>query len=193
MTGTGRLTVINSVFEGLDSLAQTTTVIDTTPEQDPVQYVRQQFLSTLGRQPDPAAHFYWSDVLIKCGDNTDCLNQQRSALSEYLTKIRKRIFQSRALSIDENGNPLSGAAINLTGSQSVVTLTDSQGNVSIFAFAHERQLHCCSRQAALQLYNEQSNFCTSSRQRNCCFQRPFEPSLDRRPDHKGRRHVALAE
>ena len=30
--------------------------------------------------------------------------------------------------MDENGVPLSGATISLTGSQSVVTLTDEQGN-----------------------------------------------------------------
>jgi Carboxypeptidase regulatory-like domain/Pectate lyase superfamily protein len=130
--GTGRLTVINSVYGGLDSLAQTTTEINTTPEHDPVQYVRRQFLSVLGKQPDPAAHFYWSDVLIKCGDNDDCLNQQRSALSEYLNKNPQPNFSITGTVVDENGDPLSVATISLTGSQSAVVLTDLQGN---FRFA----------------------------------------------------------
>lgn len=65
--------MINSEFEGLDSLAHTTTVLKTSPENDPVQYVRQQFLSILGKQPEPSAHFYWSDLLIKCGSNDECL------------------------------------------------------------------------------------------------------------------------
>src|SRR6185312_3846801 len=59
---TERLTVINSVYGGLDSQAQTTTEMQTAPEDDPVQYVRQQFLSLTGKQPEPAAHFYWSDL-----------------------------------------------------------------------------------------------------------------------------------
>jgi Carboxypeptidase regulatory-like domain/Pectate lyase superfamily protein len=130
--GTGRLTVINSVYGGLDSLAQTTTEIDTTPEQDPVQYVRRQFISVLGKQPDPAAHFYWSDLLIKCGKNNDCLNQQRSALSDYLSKNPPTDFAIAGTVVDENGHPLSGAIISVTGSQPVVALTDSQG---IFRFS----------------------------------------------------------
>ena len=81
---TERLTVINSVYEELDSQAQTTTEMQTAPEDDPVQFVRQQFISVLGRQPDPAAHFYWSDLLVRCESDNDCLNQQRAALSEYL-------------------------------------------------------------------------------------------------------------
>jgi hypothetical protein len=130
--GTGRLTVINSVFGGLDSLAQTTTVMETTPEQDPVQYVRQQFLSVLKKQPDPAAHFYWSDVLIKCGDNNECLNQQRSALNEYLNKNPEPDFSITGTVVDESGDALSGVSIRLSGSQPAVVLTDSQGK---FRFA----------------------------------------------------------
>ena len=124
---TGRLTVINSVYEGIDSQAETTTEMNTPPDKDPVQYVRQRFVSVLGRQPDPAAHFYWSDVLIKCGDNAECLTQQQSALNEFLTSNPQTDFSITGTVKDENGNPLSGAAINLTGSQSAAALTDSQG------------------------------------------------------------------
>lgn len=126
---TGRLTVINSEFEGLDSLAHTTTVLETSPENDPVQYVRQQFLSILGKQPDPAAHFYWSDLLIRCGSNDECLNQLRTELSEYLKKDPQADFSIAGTVKDETtGAPLSGVAINLTGEQSGVAVTDSQGN-----------------------------------------------------------------
>lgn len=124
---TGRLTVINSVYKTLDSLAGTTTVLETSPEQDPVQYVRQQFMTGLGRPPDAAAHFYWSDLLIRCGSNNVCLNEKRSALSEYLSKQPKENFSVSGTVTDENGDPLSNAAVSLTGSQSSDLLTDAQG------------------------------------------------------------------
>jgi Carboxypeptidase regulatory-like domain/Pectate lyase superfamily protein/SdrD B-like domain len=124
---TGRLTVINSVYQTLDSLAGTTTVLETSPEQDPVQYVRQQFMTALGRPPDAAAHFYWSDLLIRCESNKICLNEKRSALSEYLSKQPKENFSLSGTVTDENGDPLSDAAVSLTGSQSLDLLTDAQG------------------------------------------------------------------
>jgi hypothetical protein len=124
---TNRLTVINSDFEVVDSLAQTTSVLTTTPEQDPVQYVRQQFVSTLGRQPDPAAHFYWSDRLIRCADNVDCLKQTRSALNQFLGNDPEPDFDLAGAVTDENGRPLEGATIILSGSQSLAVPTDSQG------------------------------------------------------------------
>ena len=124
---TGRLTVINSIYETLDSLAGTTTVLETSPEQDPVQYVRQQFMTALGKQPDAAAHFYWSDLLIKCGSNNNCVNEQRSALSAYLGKQPQEKFSLSGTVMNENGDPLPGVTINLTGLQSSNVLTDAQG------------------------------------------------------------------
>lgn len=126
---TNRLTIINSVFAGLaDSDAVTTTVLETAPEDDPVQYVRQQYLSKLGRQPDAAAHFHWSDLLIRCGNDNACLNQQREALSDYLESHPQAEFSISGTVVDENGDPLSGATITLTGSQSAVATTDQLGN-----------------------------------------------------------------
>jgi hypothetical protein len=125
---TERLTVINSVYREVDSQAQTTTEMQTEPDDDPVQYVRQQFLSILGKQPDPAAHFYWSDLLIRCGGNNDCLNQQRAALNEYLESNPQTNFSISGNVLDENGDPLPGASITLSGSQSAVALTDALGN-----------------------------------------------------------------
>jgi hypothetical protein len=128
---TERLTVINSVYEGLDSQAQTTTEMQTSPEDDPVQFVRQRFLTVLGRQPEPAAHFFWSDLLVRCGSNNDCLNQQRAALSDYLESNPQQNFSISGNVEDENGNPLSGATITLSGSQAGVGLTNALGNFRI--------------------------------------------------------------
>lgn len=125
---TGRLTVINSVYNGIDSLAATTTVLETEPDDDPVQYVRQQFSSLLGRPPDPAAHFYWSDLLIKCENDNVCLNEKRSALSEYLSNDPKENIALAGTVTDDDGDPLSGVAISLTGSQALNVSTDAQGN-----------------------------------------------------------------
>jgi hypothetical protein len=124
---TERLTVINSVYGGLDSQAQTNTELETAPENDPVQYVRERFVAVLGRQPEPAAHFYWSDLLIRCGNDNACLNQQRAALSDYLESNPAMNFSISGSVVDENGAPLSGATIGLSGSQSIVTSTTDQG------------------------------------------------------------------
>ena len=125
---TERVTVINSVYGDVLSQAQTTTEIQTEPEDDPVQYVRAQFLSVLGRQPEPAAHFYWSDLLIRCGNDNNCRNQQRAELTEYLESNPQSDFSVAGHVVDENGEPLSGVTMTLSGSQSVVTVTDADGN-----------------------------------------------------------------
>jgi hypothetical protein len=124
---TERLTVINSVYEDVVSQAQTTTELTTAPEDDPVQYVRQQFVSVLGEQPEPAAHFYWSDALIRCGNDNDCLNQQRAALNEYLESNPQTNFSISGHVVDDDEKPISGATITLSGSQSAAGLTDANG------------------------------------------------------------------
>jgi hypothetical protein len=126
---TERLTVINSVYGGLDSQALTTTELQTAPEDDPVQYVKQQFVSILGRLPEPAAHFYWSDLLIRCANDAECLNETRADLTEYLESNPQSTFSLTANIEDENGDPISGATVTISGSQSVSGLTDSQGRV----------------------------------------------------------------
>jgi hypothetical protein len=126
--GTDRLTVINSNFQDVISLAQTTTVLETSPEEDPVQYVRQQFLLLAGREPDAASHFYWSDLLLRCGDDQNCRDASRTALSDYLKNQPEARFSLTGMVTDETGNPMSGVALNLTGSQSLTTETDAGGN-----------------------------------------------------------------
>ncbi len=82
---TSRLTVIDSVYQDLASSAAQTFVINTTqPDQDPVQYVRGRFQTALGRAPDAAGHFYWSDKILLCGANTQCVTSARAALDAYL-------------------------------------------------------------------------------------------------------------
>ena len=126
--GTDRMTVINSDFQDVISLAQTTTVLETSPEEDPVQYVRQQFLLISGREPDAASHFYWSDLLLRCGDDQNCRDASRTALNEYLKNQPEPRFSLTGMLTDEAGNPMSGVVLNLTGSQSLATETDAAGN-----------------------------------------------------------------
>lgn len=125
---TGKLTVINSVYSSLDSQAQTTKVISTaTPTEDPVQYVRQKFIDMLGRAPDPAAHFYWSDQILQCGDNLQCVNAKRAALDNYLAAAPNEKFAVTGRIVDENGAGMAGVTVALSGSQNVTTATDADG------------------------------------------------------------------
>ena len=130
---TERLTVINSEFGGLDSLAQTTTVLETELTEDPVQYVRQQFQSILGREPDPAAHYYWSDLLIRCEENKECLDAQRAEMREYLQSNPQQEFAFAGVVLDENNKPISGVGLSLTGANLGSGVTDAQGKFSFAA------------------------------------------------------------
>ncbi len=120
--GTGRLTVINSIYTHLDSQAQTTEVITTdTEDEDPVQYVRQQYLAVLGHEPDAAGHDYWSNLLLDCGANVTCLVAKRLDLSGYLgTGPLPRLFH-RGPNLEEDGAGMPGVVVNLSGSQAVTT------------------------------------------------------------------------
>lgn len=130
---TKRLTVINSEFGGLDSLAQTTTVLETSADEDPVQYVRKQFLSLLAREPDPAAHFYWSDLLIRCGNDQACLATQRAEMQKYLSSQPQKEFVFAGTVTDEKNIPVSGVTLTLSGSQFAGATSDQQGNFKFIA------------------------------------------------------------
>jgi hypothetical protein len=125
---TGELTVINSTYTQLDSLAGTTNVINTAPEDDPVQYVRSQFVAVAGRDPDPAAHYFWSDLLIHCFNDAACVNNGKAALNDYLSKQPAPKFAISGQVTDEDNAPVSGATVTLSGSQNVSTTTDANGN-----------------------------------------------------------------
>jgi hypothetical protein len=127
---TGELAVINSTYAQLDSSAQKTITINTpTDEEDPVQYVRARFAEALDRQPDPAAHFYWSNLLIHCLDDAACADGAKQALDDYLSAFPSPTFSISGRVTDDKNAPLSGATLTLSGSQQSVTITtDADGN-----------------------------------------------------------------
>ena len=125
---TGKLAVINSVYTFLDSDSPQTRVITTeTTEDDPVQYVRQQFSAILGHEPDAAAHFYWSDQILQCEEDAACLNARRAALADYLATSPQEKFAVSGQIVGENGAGMPGVKVVLAGSQNVTTETDVDG------------------------------------------------------------------
>ena len=125
---TGKLTVINSLYTHLDSQAQTTNAFSTTTsDEDPVQHVRQQFMATLGRAPDAAAHFYWSDQILECGADAECVTEKRAALATYLAGAPSPKFGVTGQIVNESGVGISGVLVTLSGGQTVTTTTDSAG------------------------------------------------------------------
>lgn len=127
--GTGRLTVINSIYTHLNSQAQTTEVITTATEsEDRVQYVRQQYLDVLGHEPDAAGHDYWSNILLDCGSSETCLVAKRLELSGYLSTLPWPDFSITGRILNEAGAGFPGVVLNLTGSQAATTQTDAAGN-----------------------------------------------------------------
>ena len=126
---TGELAVINSTYAQLDSFAQKTITINTpTDEEDPVQYVRARFKDALGRDPDPAAHFYWSNLLIQCFNDSACTVGAKQALDGYLSTSPSPTFTISGRITDDKGAPLPNVTVTLSGSQSVTTTTDANGN-----------------------------------------------------------------
>jgi protocatechuate 3,4-dioxygenase beta subunit len=125
---TASLTVIGSTYDTLDSQAQQTNVLTpATPDDDPVQYVRSRFQDALGREPDAAAHFYWSDQLLRCAA-AGCVSARRAALDSYLASAPQPTFTLSGFAHDENGSPIAGVAVTLSGSQSATTQTGPDGS-----------------------------------------------------------------
>ena len=125
---TEELTVINSTYTDLLSSAKKTNTINTeTDEEDPVQYVRGRFVAALGREPDAAAHFYWSDLLLHCDGDTQCTDAVKEALNNYLASSPSSTFAISGRILDSHGVPLNDVTITLSGSQSVSTTPDSDG------------------------------------------------------------------
>jgi hypothetical protein len=126
---TNKLTVINSIYEHLYSLAHTTLVINTaTASEDPAQYVAQQFRDVLGRQPDAAAHVYWTNQLLLCAGVAQCVDESQVALASYLGSSPSPMFSITGRVTDVEGAGMSGVAVALSGSQRVMTQTNSNGD-----------------------------------------------------------------
>jgi hypothetical protein len=128
---TQKLTVINSNYTFLDSLSPQTKVITTAaPEDNPVQYVRQRFNAALTRDPDAAAHFYWSNRLLQCDEIAECLAAERAVLEAYLETAPIPTFSIAGTVTDETGAGLPDVTLTLSGSQSVTARTDADGHYS---------------------------------------------------------------
>jgi hypothetical protein len=51
------------------------------PLDTPEYFVRQQYVDLLGREPDEGGFNYWSDRLLECGSDADCMSQRRSDIA----------------------------------------------------------------------------------------------------------------
>ena len=51
------------------------------PLDTPEYFVRQNYLDFLGREPDEAGFNFWSDQILSCGDDTDCVDRKRNNVS----------------------------------------------------------------------------------------------------------------
>lgn len=130
--GTGRVTVVNSVYQYLDSLARSTVTLKTaTLATDPVQYVRQQYLNALGREPDPSSYFYWASRILACDQDTVCADRVRSALADFFNNHPPASFTLYGWVMENDGRAVSGATVTITGSTELVTQTDSSGAYSL--------------------------------------------------------------
>ena len=62
-----------------------TAVPDATPLLNPLDtaeyFVRQQYVDVLGREPDEVGLNFWSDRILVCGNDTDCIRSQRIAVA----------------------------------------------------------------------------------------------------------------
>lgn len=127
-----RVAVINSNNTSLESTAPFTRVITTdSPDEDPAQYVRQQYLQILNREVEPSGHFYWTDQIVRCEADTPCVTNVKANLADFLNASPAATFLMNGQVVDEHGTPIQSASLSLAGSQTVTMTTDSNGN---FAF-----------------------------------------------------------
>lgn len=124
-----RLTVMNSTYTSLESTGPVTQTFTTaTTAEDPAQYVTEQYLAAMNREPDAVGHFYWTTRILHCETDETCMGEARSALANYLAATPPARFSLQGQVRDENGTPIAAAAVRLTNSHSVVTVTDGNGN-----------------------------------------------------------------
>jgi hypothetical protein len=65
----------NAVFSA-SATGQTANPLDT-----PEYFVRQHYIDFLGREPDEAGFNFWSDQIIECGGDTNCIERRRENVS----------------------------------------------------------------------------------------------------------------
>ncbi|MBC8032044.1 MAG: cadherin-like domain-containing protein [Pyrinomonadaceae bacterium] len=63
------------------SFGATATGGDINPLDTPEYFVRQNYLDFLGREPDEAGFNFWSDQILGCGGDTDCVDRKRTHVS----------------------------------------------------------------------------------------------------------------
>ena len=84
---TERVTVINSLYREVDSQAQTTSEMQTEPEDDPVQYVRQQFFNA-----GTTTRAHCSLLLVRSADQV----WKRSGLSESTARRIEQLSRKQS-------------------------------------------------------------------------------------------------
>jgi hypothetical protein len=65
----------NSIFSAT-ATGQTANPLDT-----PEYFVRQHYVDFLGREPDEAGFNFWSDQILECGGDADCIQRKRENVS----------------------------------------------------------------------------------------------------------------
>ncbi|HEY8224451.1 MAG TPA: carboxypeptidase regulatory-like domain-containing protein [Pyrinomonadaceae bacterium] len=125
-----RLTVINSIYTSLTSPGLTTIINTGALEEDPAHFVRQRYLAVLNRDPDPAGHYYWTDKVLRCEGESDCISQTYDLLEQFLNTSPLANFSAFGQVVDQDGLPLSGVNLRLSGSQSTEMFSDVNGEFS---------------------------------------------------------------
>jgi Pectate lyase superfamily protein/Carboxypeptidase regulatory-like domain len=128
------LSVINSVYETLDSQAPVTRVTTTPhPEDGPAQYVNQKYLEILGHAPDVPGYAYWSQKRARCSDDAQCTTDEE--LLNYLNGNPAATFSISGRLLDSDGVPIAAATVSLGGTHTVDTLTDADGKYAFTGLA----------------------------------------------------------
>lgn len=128
---TQRLVIIDSLYKTLESAAPYTKEITTrNPMNDPVQYVRREYLAVLGTEPDLQALHFWADVILRCEDDASCFVEKRAALADYLGTAPPAAFAVAGRIIDQDGTAIADVTVRLAGSHSVTAQTDAEGQYS---------------------------------------------------------------
>jgi len=128
------LSVINSVYQTLDSQAPVTRVITTAdPADGPARYVNQKYLDTLGNAPDKPGYIYWSQKRARCNDDAQCTTDEE--LLNYLNTNPPATFSISGRLLDADAAPVAAATVSLGGAHTIDTLTDADGGYTFAGLA----------------------------------------------------------